>query len=478
MNNVAEAAKCDPVWSAYRMLSTTLHRRHLGLRGFPAPDWIDPVAINAVALPLGQPNVARTLNLSVCDGVSIAALPRVWTHQGGEVHLDYVRAPRLQAQSTPMVSRENTPRLEGTATCLVRDRLNPDRYYLITCGHVAAPTIQAHYGESVLVKIGEDVRTARLREWMPVVGGTLPILNIDAALLEVEVSVTHLIRQSANTWLPAGIGNDIRRDLPISLCRHDGPIGGAMRVHWSGKVAIPDGDELPDYFLDDAIGYTTLEPTRPGDSGAPVWSADNLLVGMHIGAIEAAGAFGANAVFGRISPVLDWFQVKAFTRSDPASLDVEDRPGEAPRLNLPPGGELLDPKAGELTTFAQTLWGEARGEGVEGMEAVACVIMNRFRTRYRGRDSVAAVCLDPKQFSCWLRGDPNRRKLEQIVRTPDATYLEAEQIAARALKGGLIDVTQGARHYYATTMSVPPDWARGKIACFSLGRHLFFNDVA
>ena len=31
----------------------------------------------------------------------------------------------------------------------------------------------------------------------------------------------------------------------------------------------------------------------------------------------------------------------------------------------------------DLDTLARTLWAEARGEGVAGMEAVAAVIMNR-----------------------------------------------------------------------------------------------------
>ena len=35
----------------------------------------------------------------------------------------------------------------------------------------------------------------------------------------------------------------------------------------------------------------------------------------------------------------------------------------------------------DLHIMAATLWGEARGDGIEGMEAVACVIVNRFNAR-------------------------------------------------------------------------------------------------
>ena len=35
----------------------------------------------------------------------------------------------------------------------------------------------------------------------------------------------------------------------------------------------------------------------------------------------------------------------------------------------------------DIEIMAKTIYGEARGEGEEGMEAVACVIMNRYNAR-------------------------------------------------------------------------------------------------
>lgn len=35
----------------------------------------------------------------------------------------------------------------------------------------------------------------------------------------------------------------------------------------------------------------------------------------------------------------------------------------------------------DIDTMARTIWGEARGEGVQGMQAIACVIMNRFHEK-------------------------------------------------------------------------------------------------
>src|SRR5688500_4029200 len=74
---------------------------------------------------------------------------------------------------------------------------------------------------------------------------------------------------------------------------------------------------------------------------------------------------------------------------------------------VPAGGLPVDKT--DLDTLARTLWGEARGEGRNGMQAVANVIMNRYKlarsnsgyARQWGR-TVAEVCRKKYQFSCWL----------------------------------------------------------------------------
>ena len=63
----------------------------------------------------------------------------------------------------------------------------------------------------------------------------------------------------------------------------------------------------------------------------------------------------------------------------------------------------------DLQILARTLFGEARGEGDEGLEAVACVIINRFNAKkwFTGYDvlngkkipSIAQTCLKKAQFS-------------------------------------------------------------------------------
>ncbi len=135
----------------------------------------------------------------------------------------------------------------------------------------------------------------------------------------------------------------------------------------------------------------------------------------------------------------------------------------------------------ELTidVLARTLWGEARGEGNAGMEAVANVILNRVKVaRDRGGhywwgNNIISVCQKPYQFSCWNRSDPNYRKLQSISEKSDLYYATAVRIARRAVAGVLADSTNGATHYHAKTIA--PAWAQGQSPNVQIGNHIFYT---
>lgn len=136
-------------------------------------------------------------------------------------------------------------------------------------------------------------------------------------------------------------------------------------------------------------------------------------------------------------------------------------------------------EARPVDTLARTIWGEARGEPVRGMEAVAAVVVNRVAVaRSRGGHwwggDVIAVCRKPYQFSCWNANDPNRPRLLAV--TPDdPIFRTCLRIARRAVAGVLDDPTGGATHYHAVGIS--PRWAAGHVPCAEIGRHLFYKDV-
>ena len=90
--------------------------------------------------------------------------------------------------------------------------------------------------------------------------------------------------------------------------------------------------------------------------------------------------------------------------------------------------------------MAKTIWGEARGEGARGMQAVANVIMNRVNRGGWYGASIKDVVLKPYQFSCWNATDPNRAKIDALTEA-DLAASGALNIARQVISGQLPDIT-------------------------------------
>jgi len=132
----------------------------------------------------------------------------------------------------------------------------------------------------------------------------------------------------------------------------------------------------------------------------------------------------------------------------------------------------------DLDILTRTLFGESEAGDTEDAIAIASVIMNRVAFK-NWPNKVAAVCLQPYQFSCWNVSDPNRQRI--MSADPNGTwYTACRNIALRALQGKLVDTTNGATHYYAD-YAKQPKWAKGHKACYvsSQGKykHYFYNDI-
>ncbi len=133
---------------------------------------------------------------------------------------------------------------------------------------------------------------------------------------------------------------------------------------------------------------------------------------------------------------------------------------------------------------ALTVYGESRGEPVEGQIAVANVIYNRFRDNPTKYKTIFDVCLEPKQFSCWNENDPNYPNLLRMAYSinnnkplNDRYLKQAEFIAQGVASNNLLDNTRRS-HYYITTHLFEtnrPHWARAPINTKEIGNHIFFN---
>lgn len=136
-----------------------------------------------------------------------------------------------------------------------------------------------------------------------------------------------------------------------------------------------------------------------------------------------------------------------------------------------------------LSTMVKTLFGEARGETYAGKIAVAWVIRNRFETRHRRCNSIAAVCMSPMQFSCWNKADPNREVLIDldIVNYSGSERASLDECIEACLNvlndRNMQDPTKGSRHYCTRAVQSTTSWAKDKTPVAWIGNHVFFNDV-
>lgn len=131
------------------------------------------------------------------------------------------------------------------------------------------------------------------------------------------------------------------------------------------------------------------------------------------------------------------------------------------------------------------IYGEARGEDIEGQVAVAWVVRNRVLSPVTWWGTTwKSVMLKQKQFSCFNDNDPN---LDEIFakweyRRHTQAWRLARWVAAgviydtRDVKDKLIawlpDVSGGANHYHAT--SVKPSWADDSKITTAIGSHIFY----
>lgn len=130
--------------------------------------------------------------------------------------------------------------------------------------------------------------------------------------------------------------------------------------------------------------------------------------------------------------------------------------------------------------LARTLWGEARGEGLDGQIAVGWTIRNRVfdgNPRSWWGEGYAGVCQAQYQFSCWNKNDPNFAYLSGAKAIPVRELVQAFKAADQVITGAVGDPTGGATHYYATTMPRPPIWANSAKQTLELGHHMFFKAV-
>lgn len=133
--------------------------------------------------------------------------------------------------------------------------------------------------------------------------------------------------------------------------------------------------------------------------------------------------------------------------------------------------------ATDVWTMAQTAWGEARGEGSAGIEAVLWTMRHRHTLHPRWtKYSLDAICRARFQYSAWNPGDGNRALIERL-NLDDDVFCVCLTLAIGVLAGQRQDVVCGATHYYATGTR-EPRWAKGHAPVVIIGHHRFYANIA
>lgn len=166
-----------------------------------------------------------------------------------------------------------------------------------------------------------------------------------------------------------------------------------------------------------------------------------------------------------------------------AAKDWNPSNGPAPIEGSAKGSIEVPPPAGEndkdVLFMAATMWGEARSEGLKGMEAVGHVIKNRLEhKRDFGGDTVKDVVLKRKAFSCWNKNDPNYAKIKEVENMKAGSpshrmFMQAQRIAEEILSGASTDPTKGSLFYH--TDAFEPYWAKDAKPVAKVGSHLFYR---
>ena len=119
---------------------------------------------------------------------------------------------------------------------------------------------------------------------------------------------------------------------------------------------------------------------------------------------------------------------------------------------------------------ARTIFREARGDGTNGMYAVACVIQERaIKRRLRPRE----VCLQPKQFSCWNKATSTDLEYRSIGDSGLARYANA--LAAKIIANERLDRSFVGYADYYCEVSLNPKWTIGRKPVAVVGGHKFYK---
>ncbi len=460
-------------------------------------EWLRPETIDGLRLDErpGRPRIV----VHVAARWPLGIVPRRLETPAGRIDLVPRRAarPRLQCANLYVDLLSGIARVRGTAGFLANDAFAPESCLLVTAGHVLGSNAAAAFDDPVTIEAQESgVRIERAfvaENAAPFSGApvdaTVGPYPLDAGLVRLRPDDWRKLIDKLPSIVPADTAGLPAVQAPLRAMLPGARTVEGLQWHEEALTMVDVEQVWPDGMkgvvhlrIDTLRSWKVDTPTEDGDSGAPIRDGNDALVGIHCGYRDTDDEETGNAFYTPVQPILDHFDIVALTQaSRNAPLPARPRPALGAALARPavdpPPAPAAPPRPTDeeaVDTLARTLWAEARGEGDDGMKAVACVVLNRVAAPCWWGRTIVDVCRKPFQFSCWNEGTSSRAQLLRVS-SADQAFAQALAIARQAVASGLKDFTRGAMHYHA--IEVLPKWARGKAPCFRLGRHVFYNDI-
>ena len=131
----------------------------------------------------------------------------------------------------------------------------------------------------------------------------------------------------------------------------------------------------------------------------------------------------------------------------------------------------------EQDTIAQTLLGEARGEGKAGLYAIACIVKRRIELKSYP-NTATGVCLQSSQFDYWTQhkrvkwDDINRANVRRLLKTDTELVRYAKMLAININRVDL-NYIKNADHY--CTLDTHTYWTKGQKPVAIIKQHKFYK---
>lgn len=138
--------------------------------------------------------------------------------------------------------------------------------------------------------------------------------------------------------------------------------------------------------------------------------------------------------------------------------------------------------AAQIDCLAENLWHEGRGEGEEGMVAIAFVVMNRVVDK-RWPDTVCKVVKfkvsKPTRTTCAFSWLCQGMKMELKNRRDRELFVDIHKFATNIItkwdEARWHDPTGGAQFYHSRHMTEFPKWAEKYEYVTTVNNHIFYH---